>query len=76
VGKVGWPAAYVLCAAGFNIRWLLRALRRQLLAGGLKHVYLALIAVWAAWLAVAMAGLSRILGAHAAPSHQPLFRSS
>jgi IS5 family transposase len=36
--------------------WLLRALRRQLQAGGLKHVYSALIAVWAAWLAVAMEG--------------------
>ncbi|HEV6965895.1 hypothetical protein, partial [Roseateles sp.] len=62
----------VLCAAGFNIRWLLRALRRQLQAGSLKHVCLALIAVWAAGLAAAMAGSSAVLGANAAQSRQPL----
>jgi len=33
----------VLCAAGFNIRWLMRALWRQVQAGGLKHVFLAVI---------------------------------
>lgn len=33
-----------LCAVGINIRWLLRALRRQLHAGGLKHVCSALTA--------------------------------
>ena len=29
----------VLSAAGFNIRWLRRALLRQLKAAGLKHVF-------------------------------------
>ncbi|HEY9105643.1 MAG TPA: IS5 family transposase [Roseateles sp.] len=66
----------VLCAAGFNIRWLLRALRRQLLAGGLKHVYSALIVVWAAWLAKVMAGFSGVLDANAARLRQPLLRPS
>ena len=75
-GSEGDALHAVLCAAGFNIRWLLRALRRQLLSGDLKHVYSALIAVWAAWLAAAMAGFSGVLGANAAQSRQPLLRPS
>jgi|GEM_PF-6920694 len=61
----------VLCAAGFNIRWLLRALRRQLQVGGLKHVYSAWIAVWVSWLLGAMTGLNGFLGANTAQQHRP-----
>jgi transposase, IS5 family len=75
-GSEGDALHAVLCAAGFNIRWLLRALRRQLQASGLKHVYSALIAVWAAWLAVTVAGFNSVLGANAAQSHQSLLRPS
>lgn len=75
-GSEGDALHAVLCAAGFNIRWLLRALRRQLLAGGLKHVYSALIAVWAGLLAAAMAGFNGVLGANAAQSRQSLLRPS
>lgn len=75
-GSEGDALHAVLCAAGFNIRWLLRALRRQLQAGGLKHVYLALIAVWEAWLAAAIAEFSSARGANAAPSRRPLLRPS
>jgi IS5 family transposase len=65
-GSDGDALHAVLCAAGFNIRWLLRALQRQRLAGSLKHVCLALIAVWAAWLEGLMAVLNGLLGAKAA----------
>ena len=75
-GSEGDALHAVLCATGFNLRWLLRALRRQLQASGLKHVYLASIAVWVAWLAAAMAGFSRVPGANAAQSRQPLLRPS
>jgi IS5 family transposase len=75
-GSEGDALHAVLCAAGFNIRWLLRALRRQLQAGGLKHVYSALIAVWAFWLATAMATFSSVRGANTAQSRQPLLHPS
>jgi IS5 family transposase len=75
-GSEGDALHAVLCAAGFNIRWLLRALRRQLLAGGLKQLYSALVAVWTAWLAAAIAGFSCIHGANAAQPRQPLLRPS
>jgi len=70
-GSEGDALHAVLCAAGFNIRWLLRALRRQLQAGGLKHIDWALIAAWTALLAAAMAGFSRAMGVHADLSRQP-----
>ena len=70
-GSEGDALHAVLCAAGFNIRWLLRALRRQRQAGGLKHIDLALIATWTALLAAAMAGFSRAMGVHADLSRQP-----
>ncbi len=75
-GSEGDALHAVLCAAGFNIRWLLRALRRQLLAGGLKQLYSALVAVWTAWLAAAIAGFSCIHAANAAQPRQPLLRPS
>ncbi len=75
-GTEGDALHAVLCAAGFNIRWLLRALRRQLQAAGLKHVYSALIVVWAAWLAAVVAGFSGVLGVSAAASRRPLLRPS
>ncbi len=75
-GSEGDALHAVLCAAGFNIRWLLRALRRQLQPGGLKNLYFAVIAVWAACLAASMAGLSGLMGADADPSRQPLLRTA
>ena len=39
----------VLCAVGFNIRWLMRALLRQAQASGPKHVFLAVIALCRGW---------------------------
>jgi IS5 family transposase len=53
----------VLCAAGFNIRWLMRSLLRQFKASGLRHVFLALTALCAAWLW----GFMRCLGTQAVP---------
>jgi IS5 family transposase len=50
-GSEGDALHAVLCAAGFNIRWLMRALWRQVQASGLKHVFYALIALCANWLA-------------------------
>jgi IS5 family transposase len=70
-GSEGDALHVVLCAAGFNIRWLLRALQRQLQAAGLKHVHSALIAVWAGWLLGAMAGLNGFFGANSAQQHRP-----
>lgn len=52
-GAEGDALHAVLCATGFNIRWLMRALLRQAQAGGLKHVFLALVALWLS-LAVAL----------------------
>ena len=49
-GSEGDALHAVLCAAGFNIRWLMRALLRQFKASGPKHVFLALTALCAAWL--------------------------
>ena len=65
-GSDGDALHAVLCAAGFNIRWLLRALQRQRLAGSLKHVCLASIALCATWLVGLMAVLNGLLGAKAA----------
>lgn len=62
-GSEGDALHAVLCAAGFNICWVLRALRRQLRSGGLKHIYSALIVVWAARPATAMAAFSGVLRA-------------
>lgn len=57
----------VLCAAGFNIRWLMRALLRQLSVSGMKHVFLALMALCANQLT----GLSASLRAPTTPPHGP-----
>lgn len=57
----------VLCAAGFNIRWLMRALLRQLSVTGLKHVFLALMALCANRLT----GLSASLRVPATPPRGP-----
>jgi IS5 family transposase len=75
-GSEGDALHAVLCAAGFNIRWLLRALRHQLQASGLKHVYLAWIAVWVVWLVAAMARFGSALVANAARLRQPRLRPS
>ena len=48
-GAEGDALHAVLCAVGFNIRWLMRALLRQAQASGLKHVFLALIALCKGW---------------------------
>jgi len=48
-GTEGDALHAVLCAVGFNIRWLMRALLRQAQASGLKHVFLALIALCKGW---------------------------
>ncbi len=64
-GSDGDALHAVLCAAGFNIRWLMRALLRQLGASGLKHVFLALMALCAKQLT----GLPASLRATAAPPH-------
>ena len=66
-GSEGDALHAVLCAAGFNIRWLMRALLRQFKASGLKHVFLALMALCAALLA----GLAPTLRAQAAPQRRP-----
>lgn len=75
-GSEGDALHAVLCAAGFNIRWLLRALRRQLQAGGLKHLTSALIAVCAAWWVRATVLFNGILGASAASQRQPMLSPS
>ena len=66
-GSEGDALHAVLCAAGFNIRWLMRALLRQLSASGLKHVFLALMALCANQLC----GLSASLRALAVPQRHP-----
>lgn len=71
-GSEGDALHAVLCAAGLNIRWLLRALRRQLQAGGLKHVCLALTAAWTALLAAAMAGFNSVMNFNPDLSRQPV----
>jgi IS5 family transposase len=45
-GSMGDALHAVLCAAGFNIRWLMRAIAR----GGLKTAFLRLLGLWAAHL--------------------------
>ena len=62
-GSEGDALHAVLCAAGFNIRWLMRALWRQLRIGGMKHASLALIAVCASWLTGATSTLSGLFDA-------------
>ena len=69
-GAEGDALHAVLCAAGFNIRWLMRALRRRLQAGGLKHVFLASIALWTTWLVGAMAMLIGTIGTGTTPRPQ------
>lgn len=61
-GSDGDALHAVLCAAGFNIRWL----QRQRLAGSLKHVCLASITLCATWLVGLMAVLNGLIGARAA----------
>lgn len=68
-GSDGDALHAVLCAAGFNIRWLLRALSRQLLAGGRKPVFLASIAVCATWLLGVLATLKGVIDLGGAPEH-------
>ena len=48
-GAEGDALHAVLCAVGFKIRWLMRALLRQAQASGLTHVFLALIALCRGW---------------------------
>ena len=67
-GSEGDALHTVLCAAGFNIRCLMRALLGQFKASGLKHVFLDLMALCANELA----GLSASLRALAAPQRHPL----
>jgi len=66
-GSEGDALHAVLCAAGFNIRWLMRALLRQLCASGLKHVFLALMTLCANQLTGFVGGLR----AHDKPQHRP-----
>jgi len=69
-GAEGDALHAVLCAAGFNIRWLLRALRRQLQAGAMKHVSLAFIAVCTTWLKGVLALMSAMIGRQSDPGLQ------
>ena len=66
-GSEGDALHAVLCAAGFNIRWLMRALLRQFKASGLKRVFLALMALCANQLT----GLAASLHVPATPPHGP-----
>jgi IS5 family transposase len=75
-GSEGDALHAVLCAAGFNIRWLMRALWRQLQAGRLNHISLALIALWATWLVGAMVVLNGLLDAKEVQQRQPLLSPS
>ena len=68
-GSEGDALHAVLCAAGFNIRWLMRALLRQFKTSGLKHIFLTLMALCANQLT----GLAASLRLHAAPPHRPSF---
>lgn len=54
-GAQGDALHAVLCAAGFNIRWLMRALRRQVQANGRGRIFYALIALCATSLVAGMA---------------------
>ncbi len=66
-GSEGDALHAVLCAAGFNIRWLMRALLRQFKASGLKHVFWGLIALWA----TLSTGLAARLRTPTTPPHGP-----
>jgi len=56
-GAEGDALHAVLCAAGFNIRWLMRALRRHVQANGLGRIFYALIALYATSLVAGMVRL-------------------
>ncbi|MFG6432245.1 transposase, partial [Roseateles sp. LYH14W] len=71
-GSEGDALHAVLCAAGFNIRWLMRALLRQFSVSGLKHVFLGLMALWATLLN----GLAAHLRAKAMPQRHPQARQA
>jgi IS5 family transposase len=57
-GSTGDALHAVLCAAGYNIRWLLRAIAR----GGLRAVFLRLIGLWGALIGAPLARLTRMAG--------------
>ena len=73
-GAEGDALHAVLCAVGFNIRWLMRALLRQAQASGLKHVFLALLALCKSCVAAPhrvlkpLAGLTGLLPSHPQPA--------
>lgn len=69
-GAEGGALHTVLCAAGVNIRWRLRALQRQLQDSALKHLYSALIPVWLSSLTGIRDRLDSFLRASAAQQHQ------
>jgi len=62
-GAEGDALHAVLCAAGFNIRWLMRVLLRQAQAGDLKHAFYALMGLCAGWFTGITAMFSRAMTA-------------
>jgi len=57
-GSEGDALHAVLCAAGFNIRWLMRALWRQMLAARrLSHIFLVSLGLWATAIAALLAAM-------------------
>ena len=57
-GSEGDALHAVLCAAGFNIRWLMRALWHQMQAASkLSHVFLAFFGLWASVIEALMVAL-------------------
>lgn len=71
-GSEGDALHAVLCAAGFNIRWLIRALLRQFKASGLKHVFLGLLALCV----ILFTGLAAHLRAQPTPQRHPQARQA
>jgi transposase, IS5 family len=61
-GAQGEALHAVLCAVGFNIRWLMRALLRQAQASGLKHIFLVLIALCQDWVEGVIAAYKSLAG--------------
>lgn len=61
-GEEGDALHAVLCAVGFNIRWLMRALLRQAQTSGLTHVLLALLALCQGWAAARIRRLKPLVG--------------
>lgn len=58
-GSDGGALHAVLCAAGFNIRWLMRALWRQMQAASkLSHAFWAYFGLWATAIAALMTALA------------------